>query len=160
LLDETHVRFFTRENLDHFLQDAGFAAVDVRTTTAPLFGTELRLRREDYPAEVVAQLENDPDAQVYQFVLRAAPDDVTQVESAVAWKLLETQRRLAAAKAEVTRLHHELDVERERTAAALAARDETERAHRETEEQLLRTHATKTFRVTRLPRRLYGLLRG
>jgi hypothetical protein len=160
LLDETHVRFFTRENLDRFLWDAGFTAVDVRTTTAPLFGTELQLRREDFSAEVVAELENDPEAQVYQFVLRAAPDDAVQAESAVAWNLLDTQRRLARAEGEVARLRQELAVERERTADALAARDEAERVGRKAEELLLRTQATKTFRAVRLPRRLYGWLRG
>jgi O-antigen biosynthesis protein len=160
LLDVTHVRFFTRENLDRFLRDAGFTTVDVRTTTAPLFGTELQLQREDFSAEVVAELENDHEAQVYQFVVRAAPDNVVQAESAVAWKLLDTQRKLAGAEAEVARLRQELTVERERAAAAIAARDETERVRREAEELLLQTHATKTFRAVRVPRRLYSWLRG
>jgi O-antigen biosynthesis protein len=160
LLDETHVRFFTRANLDRFLHDAGFTAVDVRTTTAPLFGTELQLRREDYPTEVIAELENDPQAQVYQFVLRAAPDDAVQAESAVAWKLLETQQILGEVQRELAELRQELADEQRKTAAALAARDEAERHRREAEEQLNRIHATKTFRAARLPRWIYGRLRG
>jgi O-antigen biosynthesis protein len=167
LLDVTHVRFFTRENLDRFLADAGFTAVDVRTTTAPLFGTELQPRREDFPAEVVAELEKDPEAQVYQFVLRAAPDDAVQAESHVAWALLDAQRQLAEARAEVARLGSEVDrlsgelgQERQNAAAAQAARDEAEKARHEAETLLLRTEATKTFRAARVPRRVYGWLRG
>jgi 2-polyprenyl-3-methyl-5-hydroxy-6-metoxy-1,4-benzoquinol methylase len=164
LLDETHVRFFTRENLSRFLRDAGFAAVDVRTTTAPLFGTELQPRREDFPAEVIAELENDPEALVYQFVVQAAPDDAAQAESAVAWKLLDTQRRLTVAEAELARLRQALAVEQENAAAAAAAAaaalGESERGRREAEELLLRTQATKTFRAARHPRRIYEWLRG
>jgi O-antigen biosynthesis protein len=160
LLDETHVRFFTRTNLDRFLRDAGFTALDVRTTTAPLFGTELQLRREDYPAEVVAALEDDPEAQVYQFVLRAAPDDAVQAESAVAWKLLDTQRRLGEAQRALAELQQELAAERQNSAAVQAARDEADRLRREAEDQVVRVHATKTFRAARIPRWLYGRLRG
>jgi 2-polyprenyl-3-methyl-5-hydroxy-6-metoxy-1,4-benzoquinol methylase len=167
LLDETHVRFFTRENLDRFLRDAGFVAVDVRTTTAPLFGTELQPRREDFPADVVARLEEDPEALVYQFVLRAAPDDVVQAEAAVAWRLLDVQRELAAAREELATLQAANDraaADREQAEAALAAaqaeRDEARRARLAAERQLQDTHATKTFRAARLPRRVYGRLRG
>jgi SAM-dependent methyltransferase len=160
LLDETHVRFFTRDNLDRFLRQAGFIPVEVRTTTAPLFGTELQPRREDYPAELIADLEADPEAQVYQFIVRAAPDNTVQVESAVAWKLLDAQRRTDAAERELAGVRQELEAERERTSAALAARDEADRLRREAEAQLHRILRTKTFRAVRIPRWVYGRLRG
>ena len=160
LLDETHVRFFTRDNLDRFLRQAGFTAVEVRTTTAPLFGTELQPRREDYPAELIVDLEADPEAQVYQFIVRAAPDDAVQAESAVAWKLLDAQRKLEATERELAGLRQELEAERQRTDAALAARDQAERMRRDAEEQVSRIQQTKTFRAARIPRWIYGRLRG
>jgi 2-polyprenyl-3-methyl-5-hydroxy-6-metoxy-1,4-benzoquinol methylase len=157
LLDETHVRFFTRQNLDRFLRDAGFTAIDVRTTTAPLFGTELQPRREDYPAELIAELENDPEAQVYQFVLRAAPDDAVQAQSAKAWQLLDTQRRLSEAERELAAARRELaDVRGELS----TARAEAERVGREMADEISRIHDTKTFRIARIPRFIYSRLRG
>ncbi|MCW2576469.1 MAG: methyltransferase protein [Modestobacter sp.] len=173
LLDETHVRFFTRRNLDRFLREAGFTAVDVRSTTAPLFGTELQPRREDYAADVVAALEADPDALIYQFVLQAAPDDAVQAESEVAWRLMDTQRELAAARQaaaateqELAQVRSELDrstQELQRTTDALraaeSAREQAETARRTAEEELERLYETKTMRAVRLPRRVYGRLR-
>jgi 2-polyprenyl-3-methyl-5-hydroxy-6-metoxy-1,4-benzoquinol methylase len=157
LLDETHVRFFTRQNLDRFLRDAGFTAIDVRTTTAPLFGTELQPRREDYPAELIAELETDPEAQVYQFVLRAAPDDAVQAQSAKAWQLLDTQRRLSEAERELAAARRELaDVRGELS----TARAEAERVGREMADEISRIHDTKTFRIARIPRFIYSRLRG
>jgi SAM-dependent methyltransferase len=174
LLDETHVRFFTRDNLGRFLASAGFAAVEVLTTTAPLFGTELQPRREDYPPEVVSALERDPEALVYQFVVRAAPDDTVQAESSVAWRLLDAERELAQLRAELAEARRELDDARavaERWSvdrAALEAgleearvrREAAEEARGRAEQEVQSLRATKTFRAARLPRRVYGALRG
>lgn len=75
LLDSTHIRFFTRDNLEVLLHDAGFAATDFLRTTAGLFETELGLTPDQVPAELVEQVLQDPDATTYQFVVRAVPDD-------------------------------------------------------------------------------------
>lgn len=75
LLDETHLRFFTRRSLYSLISEAGFAPADVRRTVAPPFGTEIEVRREDVPPGVVERLLEDPDADTYQFVLSAVPDD-------------------------------------------------------------------------------------
>jgi len=167
LLDQTHVRFFTRTNLDRFLREAGFTAVDVRTTTAPLFGTELQPRREDYPADVVAALEADPEALVYQFVLRAAPDDAVQAGSDVAWRLVEVEQELTRTRQSLTGVEEELAEARAELAEATAAADraaaavEAAQAAREAaEEELRQLYSTRTMRALDVPRRLYGRLRS
>ena len=174
LLDETHVRFFTRANLDRFLREAGMRPVDVRTTTAPLFGTELGLDPGAFPADVVAGLQADPEASVYQFVLRAAPDDLVQAEAEVAWRLLDAQRRVAELAADLAAVRAEVDRLRVGTEQGVAERSELHRelaqAHRdrddaleraaEAEQLLLSTRSTKSFRVAQVPSRLYGRLRG
>jgi O-antigen biosynthesis protein len=127
LLDNTHLRFFTRDTLAELLSDAGFVALEVRTTRAPLFGTELRVRPEDVSPDVVRQLEQDPDSTVYQFVLTAAPDDSTTLEKRTAWQLQEngvalerTRSQLSAAQSELGTLRQELEAERARTAGLTA----------------------------------------
>lgn len=77
LLDSTHIRFFTRDNLKALLHDAGFAATDFLRTTAGLFETELGLTPDEVPADLVEQVLADPDATTYQFVVRAVPDDAS-----------------------------------------------------------------------------------
>lgn len=100
LLDDTHTRFFTRESLAEFVRDAGFTLVELRRTRTPLFKTEVGVREDDFPADVVAALRGDPEATTYQFVVRAAPEDVVQVSSEQALLVdalatqLEEQRRL------------------------------------------------------------------
>lgn len=75
LLDETHLRFFTRDTLRDLLDEGGFVAVDMRRTVAGVFDTEVAVRREDFDERVVEAVEDDPDATTYQFVFRAVPRD-------------------------------------------------------------------------------------
>lgn len=73
LLDRTHVRFFTRSTLFDLLTASGFTAQDLRRTTAGIFATEIRVDPTSVPGELVAELEADPEAETYQFVLSAVP---------------------------------------------------------------------------------------
>jgi hypothetical protein len=81
LLDDTHLRFFTRESLREMLKRAGLTVVEIRRTTADLFATELAIRAEDYDPEVVAAVLEDPEATTYQFVVRAVADDADQASA-------------------------------------------------------------------------------
>jgi 2-polyprenyl-3-methyl-5-hydroxy-6-metoxy-1,4-benzoquinol methylase len=81
LLDETHTRFFTKDSLIEFIQDAGFTMIEMRRTRKALFKTEVGVKEDDFDAELVATLSQDPEATTYQFVVRAVPDDAVQVTS-------------------------------------------------------------------------------
>jgi O-antigen biosynthesis protein len=168
LLDETHTRFFTRENLDPFLRDAGFVAVDVRRTAAPLFGTEVGVREDEVDPAVVARLREDPEAETYQFVLRAVRDDALHVDVALTARAerldlrvrelaLEVERVRAHAAGEVAAARDEAREQVERVERSAAAdREDAERARRE----LAALYETRTMRVTRLPRSVYGSMRN
>ncbi|MCU1595162.1 MAG: methyltransferase protein, partial [Frankiales bacterium] len=73
LLDETHVRFFTRDTVLGMFDAAGYAVVDLRRTRLGVFETEVRVAEGDYPAAFIAEVSADPEATTYQFVLRAVP---------------------------------------------------------------------------------------
>src|SRR6202011_4573954 len=90
LLDQTHLRFFTRESITNLLADAGFVATEVQRMIVPAFTSELKLDRGDFPPAVVDLVLADPEAEVYQFVVRAVLDtgDVAVTE------LAATTRRL------------------------------------------------------------------
>ena len=74
LLDDTHLRFFTRTSLDAMLASAGFRAMEVRRTTADAFATEIPLAQDHFSAEVIDRVRADPESHTYQFVLRAVPE--------------------------------------------------------------------------------------
>ena len=121
ILDETHTRFFTRESLVEFLRDAGFVLVDLRRTHAPLFGTEIGVEEKDFDPALVERLRADPEATTYQFVVRAVPDDQTQVTSAQAL-------RVDALTAELEKYRHS-HADGDATAAELRHRLLTSRDH-------------------------------
>lgn len=75
LLDDTHLRFFTRGSVHQLFRDAGLSPVDVRRTTVGVFDTEVPLRREEFDEGVVDAVVGDPESLTYQFVLRAVPED-------------------------------------------------------------------------------------
>ena len=75
LLDETHVRFFTRESVLGLFAAAGYAVVDLRRTNLGVFETEVRVAEGDYPPGVVDLVLSEPEVTTYQFVVRAVPVD-------------------------------------------------------------------------------------
>jgi 2-polyprenyl-3-methyl-5-hydroxy-6-metoxy-1,4-benzoquinol methylase len=174
LLDETHTHFFTRESLDCFLHDAGFVAVDVRRTYAPLFGTEVGIREEEVDPAVVAELRTDPEAETYQFVLRAVRDDAVHVELGLTDRAEKLDLKVHELAGELDRARAAVDAATEAERAAVAAaeadrREAVEQAEREArqaaaEAARLRTeldevYRTRVMRAARLPRAIYGALR-
>jgi 2-polyprenyl-3-methyl-5-hydroxy-6-metoxy-1,4-benzoquinol methylase len=73
LLDNTHLRFFTRESVEEMFEGAGLLITDLRRTTQGLFTTEIEVDGGTVPDEVVGLLQDDPEATTYQFVLAAKP---------------------------------------------------------------------------------------
>lgn len=76
LLDDTHLRWFTRDSVESLFSGAGFVMLDLERTELGVFDTEIVLRREDFDPDVVAGVEQSPEALTYQFVARGVPDDV------------------------------------------------------------------------------------
>jgi methionine biosynthesis protein MetW len=75
LMDNTHLRFFTRESVERLFEDAGFLITDLRRTMRGVFDTEVDVDREAVPEEVVRAVQSDLEALTYQFVLTATRYD-------------------------------------------------------------------------------------
>lgn len=71
LLDDTHLRFFTRDGLRALLADAGLVATEVERVTCPMFATNLPVTPERYGDAVRRFVLADPEALTFQFVVRA-----------------------------------------------------------------------------------------
>ena len=124
LLDETHLRFFTHDSVRRLFEESGFQLVETRRTSVPIFGSEIELHPEDFPAELVAEIEADPEATTYQFVTKAVVDnglsavgELHRREESQRVELLQKDTQLAALQAEADGLRQALDDERAAHAA-------------------------------------------
>jgi 2-polyprenyl-3-methyl-5-hydroxy-6-metoxy-1,4-benzoquinol methylase len=100
LLDETHLRFFTRSSVEELLRSAGLFIVDMRRTTSDFFATEIPLSPADFAPDLVRDIRSDPESNTYQFVIRAIP--FSSVEAP------ELGRYLAAANDELAALRSQV----------------------------------------------------
>lgn len=160
LLDETHLRFFTRKTLEELFLFAGFAIVEVRTTTLELFEpSDLvpNVRRSDYPARIVEEIESDPDHRTLQFVVRASLLSGEARLRAMARRFTTANDELADANTRVRRLEADLESARREHHAAierLERRAEEGRLHLEARERADAVIAASARQIERLQRRL------
>jgi 2-polyprenyl-3-methyl-5-hydroxy-6-metoxy-1,4-benzoquinol methylase len=73
LLDDTHLRFFTRETVEQLFNDAGFSVGELERTRLGIFDTEIEVNREAVTQELLRIVRDDPEAETYQFVLLGYP---------------------------------------------------------------------------------------
>ncbi|MEZ5380460.1 MAG: class I SAM-dependent methyltransferase [Microthrixaceae bacterium] len=127
LLDETHVKLFTRASLQRLLADAGLVGVEWRTTHRPLGTTELEPPIGAVPPAVREALEADPDAETYQFVVMATADDGNRALSELSDRLAAAELRAERAERENVALRAKVEL---LASEAEAARTEVERLAR------------------------------
>jgi 2-polyprenyl-3-methyl-5-hydroxy-6-metoxy-1,4-benzoquinol methylase len=75
LMDDTHLRFFTRQSVERLFEDAGFLITGLMRTVRGIFDTEVEVDRESFSEEVLRAVQQDPEALTYQFVVRARRSD-------------------------------------------------------------------------------------
>jgi 2-polyprenyl-3-methyl-5-hydroxy-6-metoxy-1,4-benzoquinol methylase len=76
LLDNTHLRFFTRRTVEELFEQTGYFVDVIDPTKLPIFSQSdwaPAVRPQDFNAELLQQLEQEEDADTFQFVLRAIP---------------------------------------------------------------------------------------
>jgi 2-polyprenyl-3-methyl-5-hydroxy-6-metoxy-1,4-benzoquinol methylase len=132
LLDSTHLRFFTRETLERLLDEAELGLAELHRHELNLDASEVPFDTAVVTAQLRDELERDPDARTYQFVIKAIPMEREG--------LRELQRRLR----EVAELRHLAGRagELEAKLAKIAGREgELRRALIDAHDQLLRRDA-------------------
>ncbi len=116
LLDEGHLRFFTRQSLERFLAECNLVVLEWDRTSVPVGATEIPWDRSVDQA-TVALVSAQPDADTYQFVLRAthAPGDAHLRE--VAGQRDEARDEARSLRPAVRRLESEVTVLRSQNEA-------------------------------------------
>ena len=106
LLDDTHLRFFTRESIVDLFESTGFVVSTWRRRRIEPGDAEIA-PPADVPDNVQSWLGSDPELTTYQFVVRAVPADA-------ATQLADMRTNLREARAEVERSRQELERSRQR----------------------------------------------
>jgi 2-polyprenyl-3-methyl-5-hydroxy-6-metoxy-1,4-benzoquinol methylase len=127
LLDESHLRFFTRDSIRDLFEQSGYVVTDWSRVTATVGESELADDARDAPA-VEEFLARDPESTTYQFVVRAVPSHGTEQLTAVRAALDEASVELE----QLRPLREEL---RQRTTELEAVRSEFEALRRAHEAQ-------------------------
>lgn len=80
LLDDTHLRFFTREGLHDLLAGCGLVATELDRVTIPMFATNLPVTPELHGEALRRFVLSDTEALTFQFVVTARRRDAWQGE--------------------------------------------------------------------------------
>lgn len=108
LLDDTHLRFFTRASIQDLFEESGYAITHWLRQRLDVGETEIKV--PEVPEAVREWLASDPEATTYQFVLRALVSDPANQLKTMREELEELRphrdaaTHLAAARAELAEL--------------------------------------------------------
>ena len=127
LLDESHLRFFTRDSIRNLFEESGYVITHWSRVTATVSESELAEDARDAPP-VEDYLARDPEATTYQFVVRAIP-------SRASTQLSEMRSMLDETRVELEQLRPVREELRLRTSELEAGREELEALRRAHEAQ-------------------------
>jgi 2-polyprenyl-3-methyl-5-hydroxy-6-metoxy-1,4-benzoquinol methylase len=155
LLDNTHLRFFTRRTIEKFVEENGFSIEEIFASTAPLGGTEIGPPDSSIPREAIEFVQRDRDSTVYQYVMRLRAnsepprfDPPTKSASETEKLLAElslSQEALSFAKSQFSGAASEAAAEAQLVQVELeAVRTEAEVARTEAEVARTEAEVTKT----------------
>ena len=160
LLDATHVHFFTRSTFLQMLSDAGLAATELMPTTVDALDTEVQVDVDGLPDGLLAWVRAQPDADVYQFVARAVPDDAEHAVASLRSALAASQEALAASREALALSQSALAEARRSLTSATAERERSEAERIRARDELVALRSTRILRATAGPRRVYSRLRA
>ncbi|MFN8035243.1 MAG: class I SAM-dependent methyltransferase [Acidimicrobiia bacterium] len=105
LLDETHLRWFTRRSVEELFRDCGFVIAELDRTVLGVFDTSIEIERADFDPQIVESIEHDDEALTFQFIVRAVADDATTWIRRIAERERAQRDRIVALEAELEEFH-------------------------------------------------------
>jgi O-antigen biosynthesis protein len=86
ILDNTHLRFFTKKTIEDLFETTGYSIKTIDRTKLAIF-TDIHLvpsfQRDDFNQEIIAQIERDEEADTLQFVIQGVPSTVEEKYAAL-----------------------------------------------------------------------------
>jgi 2-polyprenyl-3-methyl-5-hydroxy-6-metoxy-1,4-benzoquinol methylase len=147
LLDSTHLRFWTRASLAQMLREAGLVVAEERDAIQDVHTTEVQFDQDTLPPGIIDWVRHQPDALVYQYVLRAVRDDVDGLTARALAQSAELGRQL-------DKRQQELDEAQHRLAEVEARRDQAEQEVDEARARISAITSTRSYRALEPVRRV------
>jgi O-antigen biosynthesis protein len=125
LLDNTHLRFFTRETVSDLFEKTGYFIDDRSRTIASIFSRSEfipQVYEQDFPSEVIQKVEQEEDSDTLQFIVRAFPLTLEGKFEALSLKYGETLAAYKRSQSQQNELHQTL--EKVQTQAQAQAQDQ------------------------------------
>lgn len=97
LLDQTHLRFFTRLSLQRFFRDHGWSTLTLKTTQRDLLDSEFRVAFDSLPPAVSRHLLALPDALTYQFITVLQASETASADLSASAPTEESEERPSVA---------------------------------------------------------------
>jgi 2-polyprenyl-3-methyl-5-hydroxy-6-metoxy-1,4-benzoquinol methylase len=129
ILDNTHLRFFTRKTMQELFEQTGYFISQVETTRLPIFcETQLlpKLDRNQIDETLIRQIEQDEDADTLQFIVQAFPVTLegklaaaTVQRDKFTEQVQQLQRQLQQAELESVKVQQQLQIQLEQSQVQL-----------------------------------------
>lgn len=111
ILDNTHLRFFTRTSVISLFENAGYDAQIVDITQCSIFGGNLvpLIDRSMFSEKLIKQIEASSDSTVLQFIVKAAPNIASLPHSNIDQEIVEYQEQYSEIYSDSSVLKSELE---------------------------------------------------
>lgn len=111
ILDNTHLRFFTRETVEQLFEDSGYLIDVVERTKLPIYSNSdliPAIEKNNFDRNLTSQIEQDEDADTLQFVVRGYPVSLESKYGNLHKKYFETVEKLNNSETHLDNLGMEL----------------------------------------------------
>ena len=81
ILDNTHLRFFTKKTVQELFDKSGYIVNAIDRTTLNIFSDSHltpKIHQEDFNQDIIQQIESDEEAHTLQFLIRAIPSTLEE----------------------------------------------------------------------------------
>ncbi|AOY75534.1 glycosyltransferase [Clostridium formicaceticum] len=110
LLDNTHLRFFTKESITDLFESIGYYIESIDRKRILPEDTEFNIELKEFPGEIIEYLKNNEEYTTYQFIIKAYKATEHKAIEMLRKKLVEKEKILENIKTEYRQL--EKDVKR------------------------------------------------
>jgi glycosyltransferase involved in cell wall biosynthesis/2-polyprenyl-3-methyl-5-hydroxy-6-metoxy-1,4-benzoquinol methylase len=165
ILDDTHLRFFTRKTVEELFEKTGYFIHGIDYTKLPLFEANPLIpcvRRENYDSEVINKLQKDPNQDILQFIIKALPNNfdnkyfvlketnavLSQNNEALQYQLQEAESQLQETQSQLSQTQSQLQETQSQLQETQSQLQETQSQLQETQSQLSIDRTTITWMET------------
>jgi 2-polyprenyl-3-methyl-5-hydroxy-6-metoxy-1,4-benzoquinol methylase len=107
ILDNTHLRFFTRKTVQDLLENSGYLLKDLESTKLAFFANNNlvpQININDFDSEMINRMQQDENIDTLQFVVRAVPCTVEERLTALQNRYGKLQKESQTAQSELNEL--------------------------------------------------------